>query len=106
MCEVPISFIKATLGGEIEVPTLEGNIKYTIQEGTQPGTIVKIRSKGIPRINSSGRGDLYAQLNVEIPKKLNDRQRELLKRLAVEFGEDVSEAGKKTFRDKFKDAFN
>ncbi|HBF77573.1 MAG TPA: molecular chaperone DnaJ [Clostridiaceae bacterium] len=106
MCEVPISFIRAALGGEIEVPTLEGNIKYTIQEGTQPGTIVKIRSKGIPRVNSSGRGDLYAQLNVEIPKKLNDRQRELLKRLAVEFGEDVSEAGKKTFRDKFKDAFN
>lgn len=105
MCEVPISFIKAALGGEITVPTLEGNQKHSISEGTQPGTVIKLKGKGIPKLRGNGRGDLYVQLNVEIPKKLNDRQRDLLNKLAQEFGEAGTE-GKKSFMDKFKDAFN
>lgn len=104
VCELPISFIRASLGGEILVPTLEGDVKETIQEGTQPGTVIKLRGKGIPRIRGNGRGDLYAKISVEIPKKLNDSQRELLKKLADEFGEDPSGV-KKSFMDKFKDAF-
>jgi molecular chaperone DnaJ len=104
VCEVPVSFIKASLGGEIIIPTLEGDTKQPIAEGTQPGTVVKLKGKGIPRVRGNGRGDLYAQLNVEIPKKLNERQRELLKQLAHEFGEDATD-GKKSFMDKFKDAF-
>jgi molecular chaperone DnaJ len=104
VCEVPISFIIASLGGEIAVPTLEGDTKQSISEGTQPGTVLKLKGKGIPRIRGNGRGDLYAQLSVEIPKKLNDKQRELLRQLSHEFGEDAAE-GKKSFMDKFKDAF-
>lgn len=108
MCELPISFIKATLGGIIEVPTLEGNSKENISEGTQPGTIIKLRGKGIPKLRGGGRGDLYAKLNVEIPKKLNDKQKDLMKQIAKEFGEDISNIGdqKKSFMDMFKDAFN
>lgn len=105
VCDVPISFIRAALGGEITVPTLEGDQKQSIPEGTQPGTVIKLRGKGIPRIRGNGRGDLYVKLNVEIPKKLNDKQRELLNKLALEFGEEPAD-GKKSFMDKFKDAFN
>jgi molecular chaperone DnaJ len=103
-CEVPISFVKASLGGEIFVPTLEGDVKQDISEGTQPGTIVKLKGKGIPRIRGNGRGDLYAELNIEIPKRLTDKQKDLLVKLAEEFGEDKVD-GKKTFIDKVKDAF-
>jgi molecular chaperone DnaJ len=104
VCEVPISFVKASLGGEISIPTLEGDTKHTIVEGTQPGTVVKLKGKGIPRIRGNGRGDLYAELTVEIPKKLTDKQRDLLKKLAEEFNEEKVD-GKKSFVDKFKDAF-
>nr|WP_243120239.1 molecular chaperone DnaJ [Caloramator sp. E03] len=103
-CEVSISFIKAILGGEIAIPTLEGEEKYTIVPGTQPGTIVRLKGKGINKIRGGGRGDLFAELKVEIPKKLTEKQKELLNKLAVEFGEDIKE-GKKSFMDKFKDAF-
>ena len=104
VCDVPISFIKATLGGEISIPTLEGEIKHTIAEGTQPGTVVRLRGKGIPKLRgNNSRGDLYANLIVEIPKKLTEKQRELLKKLAEEFHEDVE--GKKSFVDRMKDAF-
>lgn len=105
ICEVPISFIKATLGGDITIPTLEGDQKHTIAEGTQPGTVVKLKGKGIQRIRGTGRGDLYIQLNVEIPKKLNEKQRELMTKLAQEFGEEHLD-GKKSFINKVKDAFN
>jgi molecular chaperone DnaJ len=104
LCEVPISFIKASLGGEIIIPTLEGDVKQTISEGTQPGTVIKLRGKGIPRIRGNGRGDLLAELKIEIPKRLNEKQRDLLRKLAIEFGEDKVE-GKKSFMDKVKDAF-
>lgn len=106
ICDLPISFIRAALGGEIVIPTLEGNAKEVIQEGTQPGTVIKLKSKGIPKLRGNGRGDLYAKINIEIPKKLNENQKELLKKLAEEFGEDPAGANsKKTIIDKFKDAF-
>lgn len=107
-CEVSISFIKAALGGEVDIPTLEGNQKEKVSEGTQPGTVVKLKGKGIPKLRGGGRGDLFVKLNVEIPKKLNDTQRELLHSLAKEFGEEEagSSDGKKSIFDKVKDAFN
>ncbi len=104
ICDVPISFIRATLGGEISIPTLEGETKHTIAEGTQPGAVIRLRGKGIPKLKGNNvRGDLYANLVVEIPKKLTDKQRELLKRLAEEFHEETE--GKKSFVDRMKDAF-
>ena len=75
-CEIPITVAEATLGAEIDIPTLEGNQKYTIPEGTQPGTRFTLRGKGIPYVNNSGkRGDLIFAVNVEIPHGLSEKQK-------------------------------
>ena len=75
-CEIPITVAEATLGAEIDVPTLEGNQKFNIPEGTQPGTEFVLRQKGIPFVNNANRrGDLVFTVNVEIPKGLNDKQK-------------------------------
>lgn len=81
-CEVPIPVTDAILGAEIEIPTLEGTEKYTIPEGTQPGTQFTLRGKGIPYVNSSRRGDLVFQVRVEIPKGLSDKQKEQVRAFA------------------------
>ncbi len=87
-CDVPLTVAEATLGAEIEVPTLEGNVKYTIPEGTQTGTTFTLRGKGIPYINnSSRRGDLVFRVNVEIPKGLNEKQKAAMKAFAESCGE-------------------
>lgn len=104
ICEIPISFPQAALGAEIDVPTLDGIIKYTIPEGTQGGSVFKVKGKGIPRIRGYGRGDEIIKVIVEVPKKLNERQKELLKEYAEACGEEVNEQ-KKTFFNKVKDAF-
>jgi len=74
----PISMVDAVLGKEIQVPTLEGTEKIKAEQGTQPNTIVKLRGKGLPRQNSWGRGDQYVRLVVNIPKKTNKLQKQLL----------------------------
>ncbi len=82
-CEVPITVTEATLGAEIDVPTLEGSQKFEIPDGTQPGTKFTIRQKGIPYINNSNkRGDLIFTVNVEIPKGLNKEQKEKMRAFA------------------------
>lgn len=78
-CEVPISIAQATLGDEIEVKTLDGNIKHKIPEGTQPGTSFRVKGKGIPYLRNSGRGDQYIKVKVVVPTKLNAKQKEALK---------------------------
>jgi molecular chaperone DnaJ len=91
--EVPVSFVKAALGGEVTVPTLddkcEGTTTLEIEPGVQPGHVVVRRGQGVPRINGRGRGDHAYVLKVEIPKKLSARQTELMRELATELGEDV-----------------
>lgn len=87
-CDVPITVTEAALGAEIEVPTLEGKEKFTVPEGTQTATTFCLRQKGVPVVNSSRRGDLYFTVNVEIPKGLNDKQKELLKAFAEACGEN------------------
>jgi molecular chaperone DnaJ len=106
-CEIPISFAKATLGGNIEVPTLEGKVKYDIPEGTQTGTVFRLKNKGIKNLRGSGKGDQYVRIKVTVPKKLTDTQKSLLQQFAVEMGEkeDKSEGDKKGFFGKVKDAF-
>lgn len=104
ICEVPISFPQATLGAEIDVPTIDGIIKFTVPEGTQSGTVFKLKGKGIPRIRGYGRGDELIKVIVEVPKKLNEKQKELLRQFAEICGEDVNEQ-RKSFFDKVKDAF-
>ena len=80
-CVVPISFTQAAVGTEIQVPTLEGEQALKIPEGTQSGTILKLRGKGIPVLNGHGKGNLFVEVRVQTPTKLTKRQRELLQEL-------------------------
>ena len=86
-CEIPITVAEATLGAEIDVPTLEGDVKYTIPEGTQPGTTFTIKQKGIPYVNNANRrGDLIFAVNVEIPKGLSEKQKDHMRAFADSCG--------------------
>ncbi len=88
-CEIPLTVTEATLGAEIDVPTLEGNQRFTIPEGTQPSTQFTIRQKGIPYVNNANRkGDLIFTVNVEIPKGLNEKQKEHMRAFADSCGEN------------------
>lgn len=80
--KMDISFAEAALGANVEVPTLDGKVKYEIPEGTQPGTVFRFKGKGIPYLKRSGRGDQYVMVNVVVPKKLSNKQKELLKEFA------------------------
>ncbi|MFR0733278.1 MAG: molecular chaperone DnaJ [Oscillospiraceae bacterium] len=89
LCELPITFTQAALGAELEVPTLDGKVRYTIPEGTQTGTVFRLRGKGIPFVHSKTRGDQLVTVVVETPTKLSREQKELLRR----FGESTRDAG-------------
>ena len=78
---------EATLGAEINVPTLEGSVKYKIPEGTQPGTRFTLKGKGVTVINSQRKGDLYFTVNVEIPRNLSEKQKENMRTFAESCGE-------------------
>lgn len=99
-----ISFAKAAMGTEIKVPTIDGDVKYEIPAGTQPGTIFRLKGKGVPRVNSYGRGDQYVNVVVDIPKNINQKQREALMAYMAASG-DTEETSKKSFKDKIKDSF-
>jgi molecular chaperone DnaJ len=106
-CEIPISFAKAALGGEVEVPTLNGKASFTLPEGTQTGKTFRLRGKGIKGVRSGFPGDLFCHVAVETPIKLTDRQRELLReldRLTVEGGAKHSPQSK-SWKDKVKGFF-
>ena len=83
LCEVPISFLQATLGSEIEVPTLDGRARINVPAGTQSGTILRLRDKGVKNIQGYGNGDLHIRVIVEVPTRLNSEQKQKL----TEFGE-------------------
>ncbi len=87
LLEMPISFTQAALGATIEVPTLDGKVKYDLPEGTQTGTVFRLRGKGIPFLRGSGRGDQYVTVTVQTPKGLSGEQKELLRQLAESMGE-------------------
>lgn len=76
--DMPISFGQAALGCELEVPTLDGKVKYSIPAGTQSGTVFRLRDKGIKYLRQQRNGDLFVKMNVEIPRKLTDKQKELI----------------------------
>ena len=103
-CVIPISFTQAALGTEIQVPTLEGQHKLQVPEGTQTGTVLRLRNKGVPVLNGHGRGDLYVELKVQTPAKLSKRQRELLAELETEAGVDNKPVDRGLI-DKVKDMF-
>ncbi|WP_026476289.1 molecular chaperone DnaJ [Alkaliphilus transvaalensis] len=105
ICEIPITFVQATLGDEMEVPTLEGKVKYKIAEGTQSGTVFRLKGKGIVSPRGHGKGDQYVKVIVEVPKKLSEKQKDILKQFAAEGGEEVHEQ-RKSFFDKVKDVLS
>jgi molecular chaperone DnaJ len=83
-CEMPISFADAALGGELEVPTLDGRVKLKVPEGTQTGKLFRLRGKGIAPVRGGGTGDLLCRVSVETPVNLSKRQKELLRELQTE----------------------
>jgi len=82
-CEVPISMVQAALGGEIEVPTLDGKATIKIPPGTQPGTMFRLKGKGVKNVQGYGQGDLHVRINVEIPARLTPTQRAKLQEFAA-----------------------
>lgn len=103
LCEVPLTFTQAALGDEVVVPTIDGKVKYTVPEGTQPGTVFRLRNKGIPYVNGRGRGDQYVTVVLEVPKNLNQKQKQALK----EFEKVTTEKNyekRKGFFEKLRDA--
>ncbi|MBR6917394.1 MAG: molecular chaperone DnaJ [Clostridia bacterium] len=101
-CEVPITFAEATLGAEIDIPTLEGKMKYTVPEGTQSGTVFTLRQKGIQNVNYKTRGNLYVTVIVEVPKNLTAQQKKLLSDFADSCGEKNYAKREKFFKKLFK----
>ncbi len=101
LCEAPITFTQAVLGAELEIPTIDGKVKYDIPEGTQSGTTFRLKGKGIPALNGRGRGDQYVTVYIETPRNLNREQKEALKKFAEAVGENNYEERKSFFR-KFK----
>jgi molecular chaperone DnaJ len=103
--EVPLTYVQAALGDEIEVPTLDGDVKLRIPEGTQSGTSFRLRGKGIPRLGSqTQRGDEHVRVHVVTPTGLTDKERELLRELGKELGETTQEQSR-TFMERMKNAF-
>ena len=105
VCSVPVSFTQAALGGEVEVPTLEGRGKLRVPAGTQPGTVLRIKGKGIPRRAGMGRGDQRVEVAIEVPTQLTERQRRMLEELAHELREEVLPQHK-SFMEKLRELFD
>jgi len=103
-CEVPVSFSSAALGGEVNVPTLDGQAQLKIPAGTQSGTAFKLRGKGVPVLNSHSRGDLIVRVAVEVPTRLNAEQRRKLEEFSALMGDENSPMHK-SFFEKAKEFF-
>lgn len=110
--EVPITFVQAALGADIEIPVLDpdkkyepGKMTYTVPEGTQPETVVRLRGKGIPHVRSGARGDMLVKFTVEVPRNLSSEQKEVISKLAQLTGE-INYKQRKSFADKMKDFFD
>ncbi len=93
--DMPVSIVQAALGAEVEVPTLDGKVKYSIPEGTQTGTVFRLRGKGITNLRGGGRGDQFVTVKVEIPTGLNNEQKDLLRKFADTMGGSTAGVKKK-----------
>lgn len=102
--DLPVTFVQATLGATVKVPTLDGIVEYDIPEGTQAGAVFRLRGKGVPYIRGKGRGDEYVTIEVEIPKNLTAKQKDLLRQFEAE-AEGKNYKKQKGFLDKMKDLF-
>ena len=100
--DVPVSFTQAALGAALSVPSLEGEVAVTLAPGTQTGTTMRLRGRGMPSVRGTQRGDHHVTVHVLVPSKLNKRQRELLEEYAREGGDEIDE---RSFFERVKDAF-
>jgi molecular chaperone DnaJ len=89
LLDLNINIAQAALGADVEVPTVDGMEKLRIPPGSQPGKVIRLRSKGVPHLRSNGRGDQLVVLNVEVPRHLSAEQRQLLEQLAKSLGSEV-----------------
>ena len=103
-CEIPVSIAQAALGCEVDVPNLEGKESVELKPGTQSGDLLRRRGRGLPRLGGGPRGDIIARIFVEVPTKLNAKQRELLEEFARVTGDEVSPR-RRGFLDKLRDLF-
>ncbi len=103
--DLPINFAQATLGTEVEVPTVDGPAALKIPAGTQSGRMLRMKGKGVPFLRDRGRGDQLVHILVTVPTHLSDKQKKLLKELGETFGQEVTPQENKGFFDKVKDAF-
>lgn len=104
ICEVPVNIVQATLGAEIKVPTLDGQVTMKIPEGTQPGSVLRLKGRGIPNLRGGQRGDQLVRVKVIIPTKLNEKQKEALRNFG-EVNKGNVAAEEKSFWDKVKSVF-
>jgi len=103
ICEVPVGFAQMALGDTVEVPTLRGRAEMNIPSGTQTGKVFRLRGQGLPLLEGRGRGDQLVRVFIEVPKKLNERQKELLS----EFGElEQKSSGAGSFFEKIVNYFS
>lgn len=102
-CDIPITFSQAVLGDEITVPTIDGKVKYEVPEGTQSGTVFRLRNKGIQYVNGRGRGDQYVKVNIEVPRNLSSKQKDVLKDFE-KLSSDKNYEKRKNFFDRLKEA--
>ena len=91
--ECPVSFYQAAMGAELEIPTIDGKVKYTLPAGTQPGATFRLRGKGIPELRGRGRGDQYVTVQVRVPTSLTNQQRDALQAFAEAMGESAPSSG-------------
>jgi molecular chaperone DnaJ len=97
LCEVPVSFVQAALGAEIEVPTLEGGATIKIPPGTQSHSTFRVKGKGVKNLQDNGHGDLHVRVQVEVPTRLNHEQQAKLQEFAALCGNDVNPISKGFF---------
>ncbi len=102
LCEVPLTFAQAALGDDVIVPTIDGKVQYSVPEGTQPGTVFRLRNRGIPYVNGRGRGDQYVTVALEVPKNLNQKQKQALREFE-KVTTDKNYEKRKGFFEKLKD---
>jgi len=105
-CEIPITYTQAVLGDDIIVPSVDGKIKYNIPVGTQPGTVFRLKHKGIMHLRGRGRGDGYVKVTIEVPKNLTNEQKDAVEKLDLLLTDDKHYENRKGFFDKIKDAFS
>ena len=102
--DLPVSFVKATLGGEVSIPTLSGKGSIKIPEGTQSGKVFRLKGKGMPDLRTEHNGDLYAKVMIQVPQKMNAEQKRLIEEYAKISGEEIDQRGG-SFTDKIKKVF-